>query len=218
MRRIYVVVEGQSEESFITNVLAESLAPRGISLTARLIGKGRHKGGRPIYARLKPDVISQLKQDRNAYCSTMLDFYGLGQDFPGKPLPSNLSSLEKGERIEKAVKEDISRQLLDAELRFIPYVQLHEYEGLLFSDPGGFARAIKKLELATQFQKVRDEFPTPEDINERPDTAPSKRVRQIYRPYQKVIEGTLAAREVGIDAMRRECPHFRNWLERLEAV
>jgi hypothetical protein len=218
VRRIYVVVEGQTEESFVKDVLAQTFWPRQASLIPILLGKPGHKGGRPTYARLRQDVISQLKQDRNASCSTMLDFYGLGVDFPGKPMPPNLSNIQKVERIEQAVKEDVCQQVPNAETRFIPYIQLHEYEGLLFSDPAAFARAIKKSNLAGQLKKVRDGVPTPEDIDNHPDTAPSKRVRQIHPPYQKVIDGTLAGREVGIEAMRRECPHFRDWLERLEKL
>jgi hypothetical protein len=72
--------------------------------------------------------------------------------------------------------------------------------------------------LASRFRKIRNEFPTPEDINDNPATAPSKRVIAIYSVYRKVIEGTLAARAVGVERMRRECEHFRNWLERLETL
>ena len=91
---------------------------------------------------------------------------------------------------------------------------MHEYEGLLFSDPDAFAQSIRQL--AYRFHEVRNEFATPEDINNDPLTAPSKRVIDIYSAYSKVIEGTLAARAVGIQKMREECPHFRGWLERLE--
>ena len=101
---------------------------------------------------------------------------------------------------------------------FLPYIQLHEYEGLLFSDPPAFATAINRPNLTQTFQRVRDAFLTPEDINDDPATAPSKRVLQAYGSYRKVLHGTVAARGVGIEAMRRECPHFRNWLEWLEEL
>jgi len=65
---------------------------------------------------------------------------------------------------------------------------------------------------------VRDAFPTPEDINDDPATAPSKRIIQVCPSYRKVVQGTTAARRIGIEAMRRECPHFRNWLEQLETL
>ncbi len=107
---------------------------------------------------------------------------------------------------------------LRSDVRFLPYLQLHEYEGLLFSDPAAFARGIYQPDLAASLQKVRDGFPTPEDIDDGPETAPSKRVLKLYPPYRKPLYGTLAALEVGISTMRRECPHFRDWIERLEAL
>lgn len=219
MRRVLVVVEGQSEESFVKDVLAEAFWPRQVYLTPILLGVPGHKGGRPTYARLRKDVITLLKQDAAAYCSTMLDFYRLGADFPGMPIPSNLGNVDKVLRIEQAVKEQICQDVpdLNPEGRFMPYIQLHEYEGLLFSDPAAFARAINKPSVADKLQTVRDSFATPEDINDGSETSPSKRILQIYAAYQKIIEGTLAAREIGIGAMRRECPHFRSWLEQLES-
>jgi hypothetical protein len=122
--------------------------------------------------------------------------------------------------VEHAVKEDICSCIPDfrPDLRFIPYLSLHEYEGLLFSDPDAFARSIGRPELASEFHKVREDFPTPEDINNDPQASPSKRVVEVYPGYKKVIEGTLAARAVGIQRMRQECAHFRDWLARLEAL
>ena len=150
----------------------------------------------------------------------MLDFYGLGKGFPGTPLPPNLSNLDKVTHIEQAVKQDIIAQApgLRPDVRFLPYLQLHEYEGLLFSDPAAFARGINQSNLASQFQSIREGFPTPEDIDDSPNTAPSKRVLQLCPSYSKVLNGTLAAKAVGIDTMRRECPHFRDWIERLEQL
>jgi len=98
-------------------------------------------------------------------------------------------------------------------MRFVPYVQLHEYEGLLFSDPHRFAEAIGRPHLATDFLRVRESFPTPEDIS-----APSKRILRVFDSYRKVLDGTIAARAVGIEAMRRQCPHFRDWLAKLQAL
>lgn len=217
MTRVYVVVEGQTEESFVNTVLAQVLWPRQVYLTPILLGR---KGGKPSYARVKKDVLLQLKQDRTAYCSTMLDFYGLGQGFPGTPLSPNLPNLEKVTRIEQAVKADIVAQAPDlrADIRFEPYLQLHEYEGLLFSDPAAFASAIGQPHLAPRLEGIRREFDTPEDINDDPDTHPSRRLLGAYPAYRKVVDGTLAARAVGIDRMRQQCPHFHAWIERLEVL
>jgi Domain of unknown function (DUF4276) len=74
------------------------------------------------------------------------------------------------------------------------------------------------LRLGSRFQEIREDFPTPEDINDSPISAPSKCVLDIYPSYRKVIDGTLAVSAVGIETMRRECPHFRNWMQRLEKL
>jgi hypothetical protein len=95
---------------------------------------------------------------------------------------------------------------------------LHEYEALLFSDPDALSQSIGQPRLASRFHRVRNEFPTPEDIDNNPETAPSKRLIEVYSAYKKVIEGTLAARAVGIQKMRQQCAHFRDWLGKLESL
>jgi hypothetical protein len=150
----------------------------------------------------------------------MFDFNGLGRGFPGTPLPPNLSNADKVIHLERAMKEDIIAEIPDlrADVRFLPYLQLHEYEGLLFSDPKAFANGISQPHLAVQLQAIRQSFPTPEDIDDNPDTAPSKCVLGLCPSYNKVLDGTRAASAVGIEAMRRECPHFRDWVEILERL
>ncbi len=220
MPRVYVVVEGQTEESFVDNVLAPALGRRQVYLTPIILGSPGHKGGNVNYARVKGDILRILKQDRSAYCSTMLDLYGLGPGFPGLPLPPNLQNVDKVVRIERAMKEDIAAEApaLRPDARLHPYLQLHEYEGLLFSDPAAFANGIKQPRLTQQLEQIRRSFATPEDINDDENTAPSKRVLGIYSAYRKVLDGTLAAVSVGIARMREECPHFRGWVETLETL
>jgi hypothetical protein len=215
--RVSVIVEGPTERSFVQQVLAPLLWASEIYLSATILGVPGHKGGRTNYARVKKDVLRRLKEDRTAYCTTMFDYYGLGRGFPGMPLPPNLSNVDKVIHLERAMRQDIIAEAPDLrpDVRFLPYLQLHEYEGLLFSDPGAFASRIHQAHLAPQFQAIRQSFPTPEDIDDNPDTAPSKRVVGLCPSYNKVLDGTRAASAVGIEAMRRECPHFRDWVESL---
>jgi Domain of unknown function (DUF4276) len=215
--RVYVVVEGQTEESFVKEVLSPTLWPREVWLKPILIGKA---GENPTYARVKKDVLTQLKQDRAAYCTTMVDFYRRGADFPGMPFPANASNIQKVCHVERAVKEDIlaSTPDLRADVRFLPYLQLHEYEALLFSDPTAFANGIYQPGLAPPFAEIRRKFATPEDIDDDPARAPSKRVLQLCPAYRKPLYGSLAALKVGLETMRRECPHFREWVGKLEAL
>jgi hypothetical protein len=218
--RLKVLVEGQTEESFVNNLLTQFFNPNQINLTPILLGRPGHKGGRTNYERVKHDILVILKQDRAAFCSTMLDFYGLGRGFPSMPLPSNLTNIEKVLRIEDALRESICKEIPDfqPDIRFIPYLQLHEYEGLLFSDPAALAVAINAPALANKFQEIHDEFKTPEDINDGTESAPSKRILRLAPFYRKVIDGTLAAQAVGIEKMKEECPHFRDWLGRIRAI
>jgi hypothetical protein len=218
--RVHVVVEGQTEESFVNEILAPILWPHKVYLTPRLLGSPGHKGGNTNYARVKKDIVVQLKQDPTAYCSTMFDLYGLGPGFPGTPPPANLSNLEKVVHIERAIKADIVVHVPDLrpDARFLPYLQLHEYEGLLFSDPAAFALGIGQRHLVEQFGTVRAGFDTLEDINDNADTSPSRRVLSIYPQYRKVLDGTLAARAVGVLKIRQECPHFREWVEKLKTL
>ncbi len=220
MIRVIVVVEGPTEESFVKNVLRGSLWGSNLFLTPTILGRPGHKGGRTSYERVKRDVVLQLKQDRNSYCSTMIDLYGLGAGYPGHPPPGYLSNIEKVRHVEQAVKKYICDQIPDlrADRRFIPYLQLHEYEAILFSDPAAFARGINQPSLQRQFQRIRDEVDSSEDINNDPETAPSKRVLSVCPNYRKVIEGTQAAAAVGIPIMREQCAHFREWLESLERL
>jgi hypothetical protein len=150
----------------------------------------------------------------------MFDLYGLGNGFPGTPLPANLSGLEKAIRVEQGIIEHVLAAIpqFRPDARFIPYFQVHEYEGLLFSDPDAFATALGRGSLAPQLRNIRNSVASPEDINDDPNTAPSKRVLGLYPSYSKVIEGTVAALAVGLQSMRHECPHFNSWMNRLESV
>ena len=92
---------------------------------------------------------------------------------------------------------------------------LHEFEALLFSDCRKFAHGINQPDLASKFQKICDDFLTPEAIDDSPETAPSKRIEALVPGYEKPLFGTVAALEIGLPAMRDACPHFNDWLNRL---
>ena len=225
MTRVNIVVEGQTEETFVKDVLAPALGYQGVYLKPRLLGTSGHRGGNVNYARVERDVTALLKQDRQAYCTTLIDLYGLGSGFPESvPISIGIPSRPepgRASQIEQAVKNDIISTLGDnwrADIRFIPYIQQYEFEGLLFSSPVALAQGISQPQLAKQFRDIREEFNTPEDINDSPHTAPSKRILQIHRPYQKLLHGVLAAKAMGLATIRRECPRFNAWGSRLEAL
>jgi hypothetical protein len=152
----------------------------------------------------------------------MVDYYGLPQEgakaWPGRATAGKLPFARKAATVQKAVHAEVCRKLGKNfnPARFVPYVIMHEFEGLLFSDCARFGEGIGRPELAPAFQAIRDAFASPEEINDSPVTAPSKRVEALVPGYEKPLLGAPAVLEIGLDAIRAECPYFREWLERLE--
>lgn len=220
MIRVYIIVEGQTEETFVNEVLAPELHTKQIHTIAKLIGKPGHQGGVLNYQRAKNDIIMFLKQDHTAYCTTMFDYFRLPNDFPGMPLGPILSTSEKAKVLEEAIYQDI-RASMDENLRpdrFRPYIQMHEFEAMLFSNPNSFAKGICRGDLSEDFINIRKSFDTPEDIDDGPNTAPSKRIISFYPGYEKPTLGALAAIEIGLQSIRQQCPHFDEWVAKLEAL
>ena len=151
----------------------------------------------------------------------MVDYYGMDQTWPGyKEARLGRKTLyERATAVEQAVLKDISCGLTKFNPKqFVPYVVMHEFEGLLFSDPDRFARGIERPDLFREFQTIRDMFPTPEDIDDSLETAPSKRIERLYQRYQKPLLGVQAVQDIGLDTIRRECVLFDRWIERLECL
>ncbi|AHC37754.1 MULTISPECIES: DUF4276 family protein [Pseudomonas] len=220
MIRVHVICEGQTEEMFINEVLAQAFHHLGIYLMPALIGKPGHKGGNFRFERLLSDVEKRLLGDRQAYCTTFFDFYGLPEEFPGKANAAGKNSMdEKADCLLEAMVERLAIELGDdAMRRFIPYVQMYEFEGLLFSCPRRLATGINQPNLEDRFMHIRNEFETPETINNSPMTAPSKRLKTLYAGYDKPLHGSLAAIEIGLPAIREQCSRFDTWLSEMEAL
>jgi Domain of unknown function (DUF4276) len=218
--RVHIICEGQTEEMFINKVLAGLYSPKGIYLYPSLIGKPGHKGGNVRYERLLTDLRARLAGDSTAYCTTLFDYYGLPRDFPGKEeAKEQVGTANKALCVTRALTERLGSKLGEGFLRrFIPYVQMHEFEGLLFSDSDSFAKAINMPNLANDFRRIRAGFESPEEINDDPDTAPSKRIKALFPRYEKPLYGSLATMEIGIEAIRAECPLFNRWLEQIESI
>jgi hypothetical protein len=224
MARLLIHVEGQTEEAFVNRVLRDYLIGRGYAdVSARIVGKGRargERGGIRRWPEVKKDILKHLRQDPGCVATTIVDFYGLPRGakhaWPGRREAAQFQGARKAEAVEAALLADVGKELDPR--RFVPFVVFHEFEALLFSDCAAFSMAIGRPELETPLQAIRDGFPTPEDINDSPKTASSKRVEALIPGYQKPIMGTLAALEIGLDAMRRECPHFGAWIARLESL
>jgi len=160
-----------------------------------------------------------LKQDRNSFCTTMFDYYGMPASWPGREVAREKPFAEKPVTIEQAILGDISKALGEGfnPARFLPYVQMHEFEALLFSDPRLLAASLESVD-ESGIQEIREQFKSPEEINDNQQTAPSKRIKHLNPRYDKVADGVLIAKKIGLDVMRAECPHFNEWIGRLEAL
>ena len=227
--RLHIIVEGQTEEGFVNEVLAPELGAQNVFADAHRITTGRRhgrsfRGGLTNYEQLSRDIELWMKQDQNenSWFTTMIDFYRLPNNFPGRPgLPQNLAARDQVEYFEAELAKDIIERLQDLPVsrRFVPYIQLHEFEALLFSEPGGFLEAFPDEQKAVdRLQQVREQFLSPEDINHGASTAPSKRILEALPDYQKPVAGLLTAQRIGLSTIRHECPHFNEWISRLLAL
>lgn len=220
MKRVHIICEGQTEETFVNEVLAPHLARFEVYPAASLVGKPGHKGGNVTTTRMIHDIKRRLLEDGQAWCTTLFDFYGLDTDFVGKQAAAMKGGYEnKALEVERALLEHITDQTNEnAVRRFFPYIQMYEFEGLLFSDPAKLAAGLYVNHLAGDFASVRSGFGTPEEINDSPVTAPSKRILSLMPVYEKPLYGSLAAIEVGLDVIRQECKRFDQWVKRLESL
>lgn len=227
MARLLIHVEGQTEETFVREILRPHLYRRGFTnVSARLIGNARQRerrGGIRSWRSVRVDILNHLREDTTCLETTMVDYYALPQTgdraWPGREAAARLPYVQKAAKVEEAISEDICREMgstFNPE-HLIPFVIMHEFEGLLFSDCERFSRAIGRPELSAELQSIRNQFPSPEEINDSPITAPSKRVEGLIPGYEKPLLGALAILEIGLDTIRAECPHFHEWLARLEA-
>jgi hypothetical protein len=210
-----ILVEGQTEEKFVKGVLNPHFINFGKYLIptiikTRIVKSGPDfKGGILSYGQVKRDLV-RLLGDTSACCvTTMLDLYGLPIEFPGRA-DAPTKPYEKVEHIEAAFAQDIDHK------RFLSNLILHEFEGLLFTMPAEIARALNEPGKEPELTNIRTSFQNPEEINDDPKTAPSKRLKGLFPVYNKPFYGMVISKRIGLNAIRTECPHFNQWVSRLE--
>jgi hypothetical protein len=221
--RLHFIVEGQTEETFVNRVLVPHLATQLVWGRVRCVMTSRkrsiiYRGGLRSYAQAKKDILLWMKEDQNpdAFFTTMFDLYALPSDFPGYGEALGITDpCKRVMRMEEAMQRDMGHP------RFIPYLQLHEFEALLLADP-------QKLEweYPEHDQPIRNLFQmalgfiSPELIDDGENTAPSKRIIREIPEYEgmKTSAGPLTAERIGLPVLRGKCGHFREWLSRLEQL
>ena len=206
MIRLAISVEGPTEEEFVKHFLADHLREKGVEPTPIRLGRARNRsdGGNVSAERL----VSEMAYLRHSFdaVTSLVDFYGFRR---------------KGNKTVDELEEDLRQKLgypWHPE-KVIPYVQRHEFEGLLFSDVGVFADLVYVPKGSVKaLQNIRSQFQTPEDINDNKNTAPSKRIKKVIPQYDKRVNGPLLAMEIGLDKIRTECPRFNDWVTSLESL
>ena len=222
---IFIVVEGQTEQTFVRDVLAPHMAPGKIYLHPVLIGKPGHKGGDIRFGKATNDIGNFLRQRNNTYITTMFDYFRIDSEWPGKADAlrqvkngTTLTANQKAEILEAATRKEVVRIFpgCNSENRFIPYIEMHEFEALLFSDADILA---EKTEIdVLLIRKILEKYDNPEEINDDPANAPGKRLESLKEGYRKVVMGKTISEAIGIAAIRRQCPHFNDWLTKLEQL
>ncbi|HEX4613972.1 MAG TPA: DUF4276 family protein [Urbifossiella sp.] len=226
MARLYLFAERQTEQTFADTVLKPYLANMGVYLQRPVLiaharRKGKvHRGGGRRYQPMKDDIQRFMKQEKNSgdvFFTTMIDLYAIHDEFPRLVEAESLRKqpFQRVAFLEEAFADDISDR------RFVPYIQLHEFEAYLFSDLVWleFYYDGRDQQIA-ELKAIANGYTSPELINDGPHTAPSKRIAAHFPDYedQKVIVGSGVGELIGLPAIRAKCPHFDAWITKLEQL
>jgi len=215
MTRVHVFVEGQTEETFVRELLYDPLVHRGVFLNPILLRTSAGgKGGVVSYGKVRSQVLRQCLSDASSKVTTMIDLFRLPQDFPERQACAGGQLYPRVDCLEQAFARDIGCG------NFVPYLSVHEFEGLLFSDATQFANWFDEPGPLQQLNAVASGFQNPEHINDGAQKAPSKRIESSLGKlgYQKPVHGPLIAMDIGLDCIRAQCPHFDAWVTKLEGL
>ncbi|MCB0518348.1 MAG: DUF4276 family protein [Lewinellaceae bacterium] len=212
MKRLIIIVEGETEEAFVKDVLGPYLLRFQIFdvRPIRIKTSAGQKGGFVNYVHLKNDVHRILKSEKEVVVSTFVDFFRL----PKKYFPKSEECFEMigSDAIIDCLEEAMAGQINDE--RFLPYIQKHEFEALLFASNKGFEKYFDKTS-CEEANEIITKFDNPEDINSTANGAPSKRLVAIDPTFEKDSDGIIMALEIGIETILQKCPRFAAWAQQL---
>ncbi len=218
MKRVLILVEGQTEETAVRDIIQPCLLEKDICiiptiLTTKRVKDGKDfKGGVSRYEKIRKELKLLLADTDAQAITTFLDYYGLPGDFPGKKDLRSSDCFERVTFLERAFSEDIEDK------RFLPFLALHEFEAYLFCSPGEMAKAFPDQTLKDQFNNICNQFDSPEEINQGKDTHPSARITGLVAGYEKAHHGPLIVGRIGLDNIREQCRHFNEWICKLESI
>ncbi len=223
MKRVCVVCEGQSEETVVRAVISPALQSSGINLSGQTVQTSPgHKGGGLSYARVKNAIKNTLNQRSAPVVTTFFDLYALSTDFPGYDAAQKKNSYtDKLKCLEDEFHKDILKETKCRPERFIPYIQPHELEALLFTDISALVSINPNWSTAKdELSQIRNKVSTPEEINDRRETKPAAHLeRLLINPsYRKTLHASQAAAKAGLSKIEAACPHFSGWLTKLRSI
>ncbi len=223
MKRVLLLVEGPTERAIAEQVFAPSLGVKGVYLYPRVVGKPGHKGGNS-FATVSRELTSLLKQETSSTVTMFFDYYGLDESWPGVAKAKAKSIDVAFKAVLQAISETMAKQMGPEfnPARFIPYVQMHETESLLFAGPDEMAKVFERPGLKTRFEQIVTDCGGCEKINDDWETAPSRRIQRLFPGYKKGrsvnAHAYRIAQHIGVERIRRECPNFNEWFTRLEQL
>jgi len=223
MKKIIIVVEGPTEEQFVRRVICNDFILRGVYVDAqqwvtnrKLGSTGGGKSFDLIENHLRR-LIKHYQHDSNVFISTMIDLYAFprqGNTVYDEHVDNCRCGKEKAILLQQKMEDRLACR------KFIPYVQLYEFEALLLSKPDEFLNFYTTNQQEIQTLKAEIDGMMPEEINDTPHGAPSKRIIKHIPAYQKqkTIAGVITAERIGLPHLKATCPHFNDWITSLEAL
>ena len=214
MKRLVIIAEGETEESFVNNILCPFFCSKGIYNSIQCFKTKHSHGGMSKYSYIKKDILNII-YEKDVVVSMMIDFYRLPSDFPGfNDLKVTQTHQEQANLLETRIKKDLEDSQKQLFENFIPYIQLHEFEALVFASISGIDSLFERTEMDYNgLMNVIQQYPNPEDINNHPDTAPSVRLKKLISGYNKVLHGIDIINTVGMAELLEKCPRFKTWIE-----
>ncbi len=215
MKEVLVICEGTTEIEFCKRILQPYFESIGINLNFTLILHS--DGGIVPWRILKEQIETHFEDNNDVTITTFIDYYGIYDHHKFEDW--DLAHEETDKRLRMKILEDGMKNDLDEQIKFIPFILLHEFETLAFCDHEVFdniyesneARIPKLLEICTN-------YPNPEEINNGLTTAPSKRLEKYIRRYKKTSDSINIVTEIGLRKLRAKCQGFHEWLVKIENI
>lgn len=215
MKKLILICEGTTEIEFCKRILVDHFKKFEIDLSYILIVHS--DGGIVPWVILKKQIEKHFKDDNEITISTFIDYYGIYEHhkFPNWDLAEN----EPDKTLRMNILQDAMRSDVDSEIKFIPYILLHEFETLVFSEYAVFEDLYEANEARLdKLKEICDNNPNPETINNSKETAPSKRLDKYIKRFKKTSDSINITKNIGLEKIRSKCPNFNMWISKLENI